>query len=99
MPWILAFPVLGAGQAIRPDSRLFDFSWLGTVSRIAGPIPLAAGLCGLGHRRLVVAHKCPRSCQGMRIPGPPSNQLTLWQAVKPMPSWSFKLEREVFEGV
>ena len=56
----------------RPDSRLFDFSWLGTVSRIVWLIPLAAGLCGLGHRRMVVAHKCPGSCQGMRIPGLPT---------------------------
>ena len=35
----------------------------------------------------------------MRLPGPPNNQLILLQAVKPMPSWSFKLEWEVFDGV
>ena len=62
---------------LRPDSRLFDFSLLGTVSRIAWPIPLAAELRDLGHRRLGVAHKCPGNCRGMRLPGPPNNQLIL----------------------
>ena len=51
----------------------FGFSWLRTVSRIVWPIRLAAELCGLGRQRLVVTHTCPRSYQGMRLPGPPNN--------------------------
>src|SRR3954467_15699874 len=64
---------LKAARASRPDNRLSDFSLLGTVSRIAWPILLAAELCGLGRQRPVAAHRSPESCRGMQLPGPPKN--------------------------
>ena len=79
---------LKATRVRHPDSQQFVSFWLGTGSKISWLTLRAVGLCDLDHQHPVVAHKCPGSCQGMRLPGSPNSRWSLPASCSAMTSRS-----------
>ena len=92
LEWLLPMTGCGASES-GIDCRILIFVAVNAAFVLVAPRPaivvldirtarvfaevVAAELRGLGRQHLVVAHTCPGSYQGMRLPGPPNSQLIL----------------------